>query len=532
MRGTAKRSLSKPDEMEFRILGPLEVTVDGQRIRLGGASLRALLSALLLHANEVVSSDRLIDDLWGEEPPGSGATALQVRVSQLRKALGPAAERLETTPPGYVFRVRPEELDLDRFSRLVEEADGSEAAVGSEKLREALSLWRGPPLADCAYEPFAQAAIGRIAQLQLTAMERRIEAELMLGRHSEVVGELEALVVEHPLRETLRGQLMLALYRCGRQAEALAVYRTTRRALVEGLGIEPSPALQELEKAILRQNPELNLVRLPAPERSILVAPRAEDGLDSLLNLGEALARRPPKELILARLVSGAADLRAAAAGLQERRSGLLSRGISTRTAAFVSATHAEDIIRVAVEQDVDLVLVDGSAELLRDPLLSRLLASAPCDVAIVVGSGARPGPVLVPFVGVEHDWAAVEIAAWAAGALDVSLLLAGPRANDGSRDASRLLANASLAVQRTLGVAAEPLLLDPGPGPLLAAANDAGLVVVGLTDRWRKQGLGEIREALAAQAQAPVVLVRRGLRPGGLAPGESRTRFTWSLRG
>ena len=209
----------------------------------------------------------------------------------------------------------------------------------------------------------------------------------------------------------------------------------------------------------------------------------------------------------------------------------MLAGGVATRVATFVSPTPAEDIVRIAVEQDVDLVLVDGSAELLRDPLLSRLLETAPCDVAAVVGTEPRAGPVLVPFVGAEHDWAAVELAAWAAGALDVPLILAGPRESAGGRDASRLLADASLAVQRTLGVAAEPLLLEPGAAAVVAAARDAGLVVVGLTDRWQAEGLGEVRGALATSARPPVVLVERGLRPGGLAPSESRTRFTWSIR-
>jgi hypothetical protein len=177
-------------------------------------------------------------------------------------------------------------------------------------------------------------------------------------------------------------------------------------------------------------------------------------------------------------------------------------------------------------------VLVDGSPALLGDPVVADLLARAPCDVAVVVGTEMRPGPVLVPFVGAEHDWTAVELAAWVAGALDVSLVLAGPREGSSGRDASRLLANASLAVQRTLGVAAEPLLLEPGPAALLAAAEDAALVVIGLTDRWRKKGLGEVRAALAGAAKTPVVLVRRGLRPGGLAPSQSLTRFTWSLKG
>src|SRR5580765_5806586 len=257
--------------MEFRILGPLEIAADGA-LQLGGASQRALLVLMLLHANEVISSDRLLDELWPGGPPASGATALQVRVSQLRKALGPEAERLEPMPPGYVFRVRPGELDLDRFSRLIREADGADPGTAASTLRAALALWRGPALVEFAYESFAQAAIARVEELRLLALERRVEADLALGHHGDLVGELEALILEHPLRERLREQLMLALYRSGRQAEALEAYRAARRALVEDLGIEPSPALQELERAILRQAPEL---RLAAPVRSILVAPRA-----------------------------------------------------------------------------------------------------------------------------------------------------------------------------------------------------------------------------------------------------------------
>jgi nucleotide-binding universal stress UspA family protein len=163
--------------------------------------------------------------------------------------------------------------------------------------------------------------------------------------------------------------------------------------------------------------------------------------------------------------------------------------------------------------------------------MLAELLARAPCDVAVLVGDETRPGPVLVPFVGAEHDWAAVELGAWAAAALDVPLLLAGPREAAGGGDASRLLASASLAVQLTLGVMVEPLLIEPDPAALLAAAADAALVVVGLTDRWRRDGLGPVRETLAVEARPPVMLVKRGLRPGGLAPRESRTRFTWSIK-
>ncbi len=514
--------------MEFRILGPVEAADDGQPLSLGGASQRALLAFLLLHANEVVSSDRLLDELWSDEPPASGVTALQVRISQLRKALGSAAGRLETKPPGYVLRILPGELDLERFSRLVEEADGVEPSFAAEKLREALALWRGPPLAEFRYDEFAQAAIGRIEELRLVTLERRIEADLALGRHAAVTGEVAALVAAEPLREGLRGQLMVALYRSGRQADALAAYQEARRTLVDELGIEPCPALQELERAILRQDLELDLARI---DRSILVAAQSQEKLDLLLGLAEPLARRPPKELILSVLLDNADELEPAAATLQARRFDLRGKGLSVRAAAFVSASAPQDLILLASEQDVDLVLVDGTPDLLDNPVVAGLLAGAPCDVAVVVGKEFGAGPILVPFVGAEHDWAAVELAAWAAGALDVPLLLVGPRVNAGGRDASRLLASASLAVQRTLGVAAEPLLVEPGPAALLAAAERAALVVLGLTDRWRKQGLGVVRETLAVTARPPVVLVKRGLRPGGLAPRESRTRFTWSIR-
>src|SRR5262249_29044229 len=296
---------------------------------------------------------------------------------------------------------------------LVEEAVRAEPLVAAEKLREALALWRGPALADFAYESFAQAAIVRLEELRLTALEQRIEVDLALGRHAELVGELEQLVGEQPLRERLRGQLMLALYRSGRQAEALEAYRSARSALLEELGIEPSAPLRQLETAILRQEPELDLTQLPIPERSILAVARDAASLEPLLTLAEALARKPPKELILAQVLADADELGAAAAGLQEQRAGLIERGVSARAAAFVSQTPDSDVVRIATEQGVDLVLVPGPDEPLGDPMLERVLAEAPCDVAIVTGARLLAGPVLVPFVGAEHDWAAVEVAAW-----------------------------------------------------------------------------------------------------------------------
>ena len=284
--------------MDFRILGPLEVSLDGRAVPLGGKKQRALLALLLLHANEALSSDRLIDELWGESPPETVTTMLQVYISRLRKALG--AERIVTRAPGYLLHVEPGELDLERFESLAaagrEALSAAQAAAAAERLHDALSLWRGAGLADFASEPFAQREIGRLEELRLATLEERIEADLALGRHAELVGELEALVQEHPLRERLRGQLMLALYRSGRQAEALEAYQETRRTLVEELGIEPSRTLQELERAILNQDSELDSpasAQQPRPDdrsRSGTVFVGREQELGELLaGLAEAL---------------------------------------------------------------------------------------------------------------------------------------------------------------------------------------------------------------------------------------------------
>ena len=261
--------------MQFRILGPLEV-YDGDRlVSLAGAQ-RSLLALLLLSANEVVSVDRLIDELWGEEAPHSGRTALQVRVSQLRKALGDAGGRIATRAPGYLLRVDRDELDLHRFERLVSEAEGAEPAETAAKLSEALDLWRGPSLVDLSYVSFAQPAIRRLEEMRLAAVEKRVDAELELGREAELVGELETLVEEHPLRERFRAQLMLALYRCGRQADALATYRDARRVLVEQLALEPSPPLRQLHQAILRQEASLELAASVAAGAGPRLAPRQD----------------------------------------------------------------------------------------------------------------------------------------------------------------------------------------------------------------------------------------------------------------
>jgi DNA-binding SARP family transcriptional activator len=237
--------------IEFRILGPLEVVGDEGPLVLGGQKQRALLGLLLMRVGQVVATDRLIDHLWGEQPPRTASTSLQNLVSQLRKLLG--ADVLATRPPGYVLRVDAASLDLGRFERLVAEARGAEPPARAAKLREALALWRGAPLADLSFETFAQNEIRRLEELRLDAIEERIEADLELGEGSSIVPELEGLVHEFPLRERLRAQLMLALYRSGRQAEALDVYHAGRTALSEQLGIDPGPELQQLYGSILRQ---------------------------------------------------------------------------------------------------------------------------------------------------------------------------------------------------------------------------------------------------------------------------------------
>jgi len=249
--------------MDFHILGPLEALVEGRDVAPAGSKRRALLALLLLHANETLTTDRLVDQLWGEHPPATAARTLQAHVSRLRRALGGngAGAAIVTREHGYQLTLDPERLDSHRFERLVTEgraqlATGNTGRAAS-RFESALSLWRGTPLADLAYEPFVQPEIARLEDLRLAVLEDLGDAKLALGRHRELVGELEALIDEHPYREGLRAQLMLALYRCERQADALQAYQDARKTLVEELGIEPGEHLRELERAILAQDPAL-----------------------------------------------------------------------------------------------------------------------------------------------------------------------------------------------------------------------------------------------------------------------------------
>ena len=258
--------------MEFRILGPLELVENGRQVELAGGRQRKLLAVLLVHAGQVVSTDRLIDALWGERPPASAAKVLQNAISQLRRSLG--EQLIVTRAPGYVLVADPETIDAHRFESLLDDGKtrlaAGDPAEAAGILREALALWRGPALDDLAYEAFAETEPARLEELRLRALEERIEADLALGRHADLIGELERLVAAHPLRERPRGQLMLALYRSGRQAEALRVHQEGRRLLAEELGLEPGGALRQLEQQIISQDPALEApttVPLPREER-------------------------------------------------------------------------------------------------------------------------------------------------------------------------------------------------------------------------------------------------------------------------
>ena len=333
--------LQRGEVLEFKILGPLEVVRDGTPVALSGRNQRAVLTLLLLRANETVSTERLVDQLWGEHPPRTVVTSLQNTVSQLRKLLGPGL--LHTRPTGYLLELDGSQLDLSRFEQLVRRARAAEPPERALLLREALELWRGPALADLELETFAQSEIQRIEDLRLAVLEERIAADLEVGADADLVVELEPLVRAHPLRERLRAQLMLALYRCGRQADALATYHDARRTLVEELGVEPGPELQELYRSILRQ------------ERSLVPAasPALEDHFDEVVR-ALAVGRLVPV-LGPGACVVGAQEL----AGLLAERFELAANG---RALAYVSQVVAarngvgplNDELYLALDRDFD----------------------------------------------------------------------------------------------------------------------------------------------------------------------------------
>jgi DNA-binding SARP family transcriptional activator len=436
---------------------------------------------------------------------------------------------VQTFPTGYSLAVSPEELDLARFEQLLRDADraraGGDAIGASTSLDEAMALWRGAPLADVRGEPFAQTAAERLEGLYVHAQEARFDVLLERGDDHRLVPELETLVDEHPLRERLRGQLMLALYRSGRQADALARFRTGRETLVSTLGIEPSRSLRRLQAAILRQDATLDAV--PAMRQASLLAANVTHSLA----LVEALARARGCEVLLVQSVSTLEELQSKSAALEVERDRIVDSGLNARVAAFRSDAPSRELARIAERTDVELAIVGATIDALRalDELAPLLLRPA-CDVALVAdrAPGSAGGPVVVAFGGGDNDWAALELGVALAQACGVQLVLAGGSRN--GDDASRALAAASLAVQRVAGIVARPLVVPSGSTGLRSAAEGATALLLGLPDDWRERGLGDARVELASSPPAPLLLVRRGVRVGRLGAAESDfTHFTWS---
>jgi DNA-binding SARP family transcriptional activator len=347
--------------LEFRLLGPLEVRREGQPLSLGGVRQRALLALLCLHRGEVIAVDRIIDEIWGESPPPSARHMVEVYVSKLRQLLG--SPGVVTRSPGYLLDTSLESVDVHWFEALV--AEGEEASTAGEpqsaasRFASALALWRGSPLADFTFEPFAQGEITRLEELRLLAEEGRIDAEISLGRSAELVGELEQLVALAPFRERFRAQLMLVLYRAGRQADALEAYRRARQTLVEELGVEPGEELRDLEHAILAQEAWLGgatrvRTRVARGESrrvvTLVLAELAVSGPDADPEALQPLMKRPPRAT-----VTRALHHRSTLAAAPGPGAGPLPTRVHPGAAveAVVSELAAEEVVSASAKQPV-----------------------------------------------------------------------------------------------------------------------------------------------------------------------------------
>jgi YVTN family beta-propeller protein len=424
--------------MQFFVLGPVEAYEDGRPVAVGGGRQRALLALLLVHSGEVVSRDRLIDELWAGQPPVSASQSLDAYLSRLRRAFREAGgdDVLATRAPGYVLATN--DTDVSRFEALVEEGRAALAAAdagrAAELLREALGLWRGPAYAEVADEPWAQTEARRLEELRLAAIEDRIDAELALGRHAALVPELEALAARHPTRERLTGQLMLALYRSGRQADALAVYRAARRALVDELGLEPGHELRRLEVAVLAQEPELDL---PA-------SPRVK----------AARRRRLGAALVTAAIVGGAAiaAIETTGGGAAHGMIGADGAGsLDPRTGRVTGSVHVGSAPAGIASSGRHVWVTNGA-----DGTVTRIDAGAG-HVDQTVGVGSSPAGI-----------AAGADAVWVANALDGTVSRIDPRLGQ---------------VVQTVHAGRRPVAVAAGAGTVWVADSD-GDAVIGLDAR------------------------------------------------
>jgi predicted ATPase/DNA-binding SARP family transcriptional activator len=498
--------------MEFRILGPLEAGAADAPVALGGTRQRAVLALLLLQANEVVPADVLIDELWDGQPPATARTALQGYVSRLRQALGPAKEALVTRSPGYLLQVGPGALDSERFEGLLGSARQAgavgEDAAAAEQLREALGLWRGEALADFRYEPFAQGEIARLEELRLLALESRIDLDLAAGAGAGLVGEVEALVAAHPLRERFRGQLMLALYRAGRQAEALAAYQDARRTLVDELGIEPGPELQRLEREILRQEPGLApAVPAAAPGRPAAEAAPPREARKTvsvaafvLSHSAAAGGRLDPEALppVRARTVEAVSEV-------VGRHGGTVAGAAGERLIGVfgIPTLHEDDALRAlraAVEANE---LVPALADELEGTFRARLHLRTGVATGEVVDGGAEPGEAFLD-------------ADVVAGAL--RLAEQAPEGETALAESSRRLVDDAVRVEPLEVPGAEAPAwrlagLTPG-APAFARRLDAPLV-------GRRREVAQLREAFARAVRERIPHLVTVLGPAGI--GKSR---------
>ncbi|MDX6454793.1 MAG: hypothetical protein QOD48_900 [Gaiellaceae bacterium] len=489
----------------------LEVWDDGRQLPLAQGRQRALLALLLLHPNEVVSIERLIEDFWGEQAPPSAPKVIQGYVSQLRRAL--PTEAIETHGSGYLLRVS--DTDVAEFERLLGGARTEEPADAARTLRAALALWRGRPLADVEYEGWAQGEISRLEELRLVAWEDRIAADLELGRHADVVAELESLVVAHPLRERLRSLLMLALYRGDRQVEALDVYRATRSALVDTLGVEPSKALQQLEQRILAQDPALDL------SDSDVIGPSSTDAVSSA-PIDVRRFRRPQVRKRDASLILGGALLLAVAisAGVYE---------LTSRTAPVLAAPNSLVAIDPKTNRVSSETTVGNTPTAVAEGAGSVWALNANEQTISRIDPGTGKLQRTIPAAEPASDIAVGLGAVWVAGSSNVlaridpsapltakTLLLAGATNPLLGGEPSWVAADA-----HTLWATSTGAVLRIAPAPRrrfsVTQIGCCGPVALGFGSVWVADDLGIVRLEARSGARIPIKLP---FHPSGLAVG------------